>query len=291
MKTIKHITIVVLQILILSFGSTLFQSCDKVEAPYKIGGDTPTPDPDPGTSKRKTILFEFTGHQCVNCPAAAEIAKEQKEAYNDKLVVVAVHYGFFARPAGGAFSRDYRTEIGNTWGDDLNISSLPKGVINWKPSGDKLITESGEWGNIISSFLVSPEESVVNIGLNVVYDEQNKKATINTTSKFNSGATGEYNLTVLVVEDKITSAQKDGAEIVEDYVHNHVLRQGLTDAYGDRINSGNAIQVNTDYSKEYTLDIKPEWVPENLSIIAFVSKASAFLNDREVVQVIETHLK
>ena len=41
--------------------------------------------------KRTSLLIEYSGWQCVNCPTAAEEAHRLKEQYGDNLVVVVMH--------------------------------------------------------------------------------------------------------------------------------------------------------------------------------------------------------
>ena len=49
---------------------------------------TPT---DPSAVKRTSLLIEYSGWQCVNCPTAAEEAHHLKEQYGENLVVVVMH--------------------------------------------------------------------------------------------------------------------------------------------------------------------------------------------------------
>ena len=49
---------------------------------------TPT---DPSAVKRTSLLIEYSGWQCVNCPTAAGEAHHLKELYGEELVVVVMH--------------------------------------------------------------------------------------------------------------------------------------------------------------------------------------------------------
>ena len=46
---------------------------------------------DPSAVKRTSLLIEYSGWQCVNCPTAAEEAHYLKEQYGENLVVVVMH--------------------------------------------------------------------------------------------------------------------------------------------------------------------------------------------------------
>ena len=69
-----------------------FQSCDVIEEPFTeeivVGGCA--------EKCKKILLEDYTGHKCGNCPRAAEKAEELKAIYDDQLVSIAVHAGFFA---------------------------------------------------------------------------------------------------------------------------------------------------------------------------------------------------
>src|SRR5512133_2768801 len=80
-------------------------SCDKLDEPYavkKTGSDTIT------GPVRKVLLEDYTGHKCVNCPKAAMDARVMEEALGGRLILMAVHAGYFAEPAStGEFTADY----------------------------------------------------------------------------------------------------------------------------------------------------------------------------------------
>ncbi len=74
-------------------------SCDKLKEPYIVeaiyeesdtleltASDTVNFD-----GKRVTLLEDYTGVKCNNCPAAAEIAQHLQEQYGSHLVVLGVH--------------------------------------------------------------------------------------------------------------------------------------------------------------------------------------------------------
>jgi hypothetical protein len=98
MRTLKLIGL-------LSFATLVLGSCDEIDPPYMDGVQTPPIDttecPIPtfpaDTHHVKVVLLEdYTGHKCVNCPTAAEIAHNLQITYGEKIILMAIHAGFFA---------------------------------------------------------------------------------------------------------------------------------------------------------------------------------------------------
>ncbi len=104
---------IIIAALLISFS---FMACDKVEAPYKEEKEIKV--------NRKVLLEDFTGHKCVNCPNAHDIAHDLQELYGeDNLIVIATHAGFFSTPSSGDFAYDFRTEAGPEWADYYGIQN------------------------------------------------------------------------------------------------------------------------------------------------------------------------
>src|ERR1700752_3840934 len=73
----------------------LIQSCDYIANPYeKIVVNTT----DSTVHERRVLVEDYTGHKCTACPQAAIVANQLKQTYGEKVVVIAVHAGFFATP-------------------------------------------------------------------------------------------------------------------------------------------------------------------------------------------------
>ena len=76
-------------------------------------------------------------------------------------------------------------------------------------------------------------------------------------------------MTVLITESNIIDVQKVPVYgIINDYVHNHVLRKTLTAYDGDKI--ANSLDVGEFISADYSFTLPNEWKAEDCNIIAFV---------------------
>ncbi|MBK9735846.1 MAG: Omp28-related outer membrane protein [Saprospiraceae bacterium] len=101
---------------------------------------------------------------------------------------------------------------------------------------------------------------------------------------------GNYNISIYLIESKIIDAQTNGANIDLNYTHNHVLRDMITkfdgDAFGTDLKKGDII--NRNYA--YTLPTTPEglWNPKNMKVVVMISHQGS--NDKSVVQAAEVHV-
>src|SRR4051812_17310300 len=111
--------ILILSVLVFS---TAFTACDKIKRPDQrppqvyhcidtlhqvIKTNTLT------SNFRKVLLEDYTGHQCVNCPRAAEAAETLAIQYGNKLVVLANHVSDFANPNKDPNASAYKEDFKN----------------------------------------------------------------------------------------------------------------------------------------------------------------------------------
>ena len=76
----------------------------------------------------------------------------------------------------------------------------------------------------------------------------------------------------------------DGSETVEDYEHNHVLRDFFTPISGVSVEQ---LSLGDIVTKEFSLEIPSHIDAENCRVIGFLSRNGA---DKEVFQVNEANL-
>jgi thiol-disulfide isomerase/thioredoxin len=99
--------------IVLSLFSLMMASCDVIEEPFDKDFDF-TPD----HNSPKILIEDFTGHLCVNCPKGAEKYHDLQMLYPDKILVVGIHGGGFAKPTiddspDAKYTNDFRTSVGN----------------------------------------------------------------------------------------------------------------------------------------------------------------------------------
>ncbi len=266
----------------------ILTSCDKIEPPYKQGNQQTNPE----TITRKVLLEDYTGHTCVNCPLAAKSAIALQESYGGKMIMLAIHAGFFAWPQGAPFNNDYRTAAGEAWDQFFAISAEgnPNGMVNRKKTGGNYVVPPGQWGTQVAAIIEDP--AVLKLEIETSFNEGSRKLDIILKSTLLSAADGNYKIIACIVEDSIVSAQRNNESTVgptptiPDYVHRHMLRENVNGIWGeDFITAGQAsASANT---KNYSLTLNGNYDANNVSVVSFVYNASTY----EIIQVEEKKLK
>jgi thiol-disulfide isomerase/thioredoxin len=273
----------------------LSTSCDKVEQPYmNTGGGGIV-----GDTVRKVLLEDFTGHYCVNCPAAHAVIEGLQLVYPKRIVPVVIHTGFFAKPKAAPYDYDFRTLDGDAIATQFGAiaAPLPKGMVNRIDDGGYLL-DPAEYATKVSLVLDSMDKMPdVYIELQTAYNSTD--STISVDAKMTvlkNMPAGKYNISVLVVESNIIEAQKNtnpninnGKEIL-DYNHKDVLRGATNTTWGEEFADA-ALSTGQVFNKAYTnYKIGKDWKPDDLKIVAFVYYADG-PNDKVVIQAEEAHLK
>jgi hypothetical protein len=290
--------------LLLGISFLIFQSCDKINPPFKIEDNTIVIDSTdtlctfPTTSGsifRKVLAEEYTGHLCGNCPPAGIYLNDTlRPKYQDSLIVISVHAGYFAGicPGSsacpgtyppGAFNTDFNTTAGSQWISDFNISVNPIAMINRVGYPSSYMKPKSQWDNLIKNQLLTL--ATARLRINNTFDEDTRRVNICVETKFLAYLNDSLRLQVLLIEDSIINWQVyygNVPEDVPDYLHRHVLRTDVNTPYGSFLASGN-ISADSTILQGFYYDIPQAWNANNLSVIAFIFKAG----NKEIIQVEE----
>lgn len=262
-----------------------FVACNKIEGPYLTLSehedvDVVFPELDPSTVYRKILFDEYTGHLCPNCPAGHQVLEQLLDAYGDTLVAVCIHAGELAEPEAG-MPYDFRTPTGNQLNTDYHIQYNPQAIIN--RSGAPM--DKPQWVNGVQNADRSFHAAIQIINQ---FSESNRSLKINTKTTLLEEYNQPVQLSLLLVEDNIIKPQKNNSQIVEDYVHNHVLRAGINGNYGEHISPEGLMSKDSSYLYGYSIDFNgTDWMPENCSVIAILLDESS----KEVLQVEKVKVK
>ena len=269
-------------ILTLCAAALMLAACDKIE-PADDGsytlfagiGATWTDGPAVGTDQR-VLVEKFTGPKCPNCPDADITLDAAHEQLGDKLVVISVNH-----PVGQGIpfpnDPDLRTDDGTAWDNYYGINAIPSAYIN----RDKSRTYSGAMSNITADLQSALGESPV-LGVEVKATEASERALdITVGLQFVQNYSAPLTLTLALVEDSLVYRQSHGSEIIDDYVHNHMLRDVMTDVWGAEVDATGTAGERRQASFS-TYRVKDESIRlENCHVIAFVS-------DRTTKRVLNT---
>lgn len=270
--------------MLLVLGS-LFAACEVI-APEDRNKEIFTPT-DPSAVKRTSLLIEYSGWRCMNCPIAADAAHNLQEQYGEQLVVVVMH------PESNPNTR-YTNNKGKVdesvkqyicpEADSIYVkmggtatTEFPRGNVNMvKDETNGYFYQWQEWATQVSQAYANPQPMLLALEVQGNTDSRDIWMAIDITNL--DTKTTDATLQVWVTEDSVMGKQymPDGTQN-KNYAHNHLLRASITPIWGDKISMNAHMTQQVVY--EYTLPEKV--VKENCNIVALVSV------NGEVVQATE----
>ena len=273
-----------------------FASCDKIEENNYVVYSGASGEWFDGNGvadhTQRAIIEKYTGVRCMNCPTAEDAINNAVSQYNGKLLAVAIHDSStaFTRPYNG--SPDLRTATGNAWSNYFGVfaaAQYPMALVN-------RTQVSGSWDlfNPVSG-INSHVDPIVNspatIAIQVEAGTQaSSPATINTTVniEFLESVGDALNLTLFIIEDGINATQlmPDGSRN-EDYIHNHVFRQVITDLWGAQVDCTGAKGEKrmAQFTAEADLNLITDLT--KCHIVAMISNRET----RQIINVAECEIK
>lgn len=222
-------------------------------------------------AQRTVLLEDFTGQNCVNCPAAHDIIDKLVGQYGDKLIPVSIHAGGFGISVESTRYTGLMTPEGDTYNDAWGISEWPKGLVN-RHGGP---SNAADWATAVRTEIARPTTLAIDIEAGLNADETEVTATV--TLKPMDNINGK--LQVWILEDGIVAFQKDDERgRIPDYVHNHVYRASVNGVGGEPVVLQSMIHKTLTFSIPVRDNEHEHWNAHNLSVVAFV------YDDLEVLQ-------
>jgi len=260
----------------------VLQSCDIVDGPYSTNAGG-TPDTTEQVV-RKILIEDFTGHQCGNCPRAAEALKAIEELYPGQIIPLGIHVGFFAEPtSSGNYTADYRSETGNEldqfYGN--SIAGLPNGLINRISFDSNPIVQYTDWSSKAAQLVSLPPDATID--LNPQYNEALRSLQISADVAILTTLSDSLHIAFYLSEDNIVSPQKDYSltpSTIVDYTHRHVLRGSMNGTWGLPLSTGTSFAAGSTLSSNATFTIPANWNDSNLHVVAILFRAIS----KEVIQ-------
>ena len=233
--------------------------------------------------KRNSLLIEYSGWMCVNCPTAAEVAHQLKEQYGEQLVVVEMH------PESNPNTRhNDKPALNYTCpeADSIYImmggtstTAFPTGNINlFKHDTKSYFTDYSMWGKYISQAYSNPKPVIINQEVKGTMDSKDINIVVDITNHDTKAI--EATLQVWLTEDSVMGSQKKPEGTDKNYAHNHLMRASISPLWGDIM----PIEAHMTEQQVYRYTLPEKVVKENCNIVALVSV------NGEVVQATETKI-
>ena len=157
---------------------------------------------------RRSLVLDFTGTWCVNCPKMEAAIEESMAARPGRIVPVSVHCM--------AVDPMYVKPLSDNLVKQFSVKAYPSAVVDLDP--ESLITaQSPEL--LLSHIDRLLEARGPAAGIRVESAVEGENYTL--TAEVKAVRDGAYTLAVLVLEDGTVAAQTGGTK---DYVHNNILR-------------------------------------------------------------------
>ena len=205
----------------------------------------------------KVIVEDYTGTWCGYCPPVAHAIYELKEVY-DNIISVGIHNN-------DELTIDQESDLRS----ELGISGFPSARLNRTISwfDPYQISEVNSLLSEENNVAISIKSEIENIDLEV------KLRIVSNVELVN------HKLVIYLLESNLIYDQSNYFNYVEDsyfynlgnpienYSHQDVLRKSITNISGNTLD---LIQPLTDYKFNFNVEISPDFVQENLAIVAMV---------------------
>lgn len=205
----------------------------------------------------KVIVEDYTGTWCGYCPPVAHAIYELKEVY-DNIISVGIHNN-------DELTIDQESDLRS----ELGISGFPSARLNRTISwfDPYQISEVNSLLSEENNVAISIKSALENIDLEVNLRIVSNVELVN------------HKLVIYLVESNLIYDQSNYFNYVEDsyfynlgnpienYSHQDVLRKSITNISGNTLD---LIQPLTDYKFNFNVEISPDFVQENLAIVAII---------------------
>jgi hypothetical protein len=111
------------------------------------------------------LLEEFTGHLCVNCPEATKLARDLKQTYGDKLLLLTIHAGDLSEPGNEPYQNDLRTSTGTALFNYFTPIGVPTGMVNRTDYLGSVVLFKDSWQPAIKTQIEQAQQASIEISV------------------------------------------------------------------------------------------------------------------------------
>ncbi len=223
------------------------------------------------TTGKKVLIEDLTGVRCPNCPSANARLEAIEAIYGENIIIIGVHGELLTRPLAES-QYDFRNP--STIALEQLFAPIlgkPSAVINRKihPEFNMLANPlQDQWQTIVERELQLPQQLILEMDIFPTNSGFQINIGILPQEDLGSG----FKIHCLITENNILDAQEDVDKIIDNYEHNHVLRNIITPLEGTEIQQSftkNTL-INTSISIEND-QILPLTVIDNIEVVVFIT--------------------
>ncbi len=213
---------------------------------------------------RMVLIEEFTTEECSNCPRVAGYIHDllEEEAYKDVVLAVCHHAGYYTDwltvPSASSYLWYYNNG-GSTYAPAIMIDRWTR-ANSTTPVFNPGSLEQIE--TLVNARLGRP--ALVSLKITAEVDDETNvlKVWVNGSRSKENFTVNPPRITVFLVENNLAQHHQSGA--TGDFIHQHATRKVNSDW-------GEVIEWNgNDYTYECSLDLRADYVRENLQLIAMI---------------------
>ncbi len=274
---------------LLLLGLFLTASCQKEDSPETgSSGNTNTINTVPSVFTQKVLLEYFNGAGQPQCPDGFVKAENIQSANPGKAIPVNIQYS-------DAMEIAQYTSLTNAFSNG-NPMTFPSAMINRISSLNQVILNRTQWQ---SNFDLAKNKTA-KCGIAIETFINGNMLTVNAHCGFNQALSGDYTLSVYLLENNIsgTGAMYDQrnaynainghpyqglGDPIAGFVHHNVLRKVLSAPTGDLI-SPSALAPGGKEIKTYTSSVSGYKI-NDLYVIAFITKTGSTATNFEILNV------
>lgn len=213
----------------------------------------------PSSFPRTFVIEHFTGDGCGFCPGGMYAIVDHIANATTPYIWLSHHYGYN--------NDEYTIPANSKIGKMLGVQVAPNMVLNRTKQDAGMAFHPGYLPEITVNDETTADASVE---IKHTFNPDTRMLDV-TVSGITVHADTGFLLSVLIKENRLVGKQTDytyswkGGKWKE-YMHARVVRDMLTDPFGDAV-----IVENHHYSKTFSYEVDAAWVPENCCVVAYIT--------------------
>ncbi|MDZ4759269.1 MAG: Omp28-related outer membrane protein [Bacteroidota bacterium] len=241
----------------------------------------------PAAQYRNSLLEDYTGVRCANCPDAHVAAVGLAASHNGRMNILSMH------PLGNALTRPYNTIAGfqdfqlreaadllSIFGTNKNLPSIGLDRVLNKTKNLLITNSVNDWSSTLDAQLINNQTSPLNIDIDNVLIANNDSLKLTCYITATQPLSDSVYLTLIILEDSIVNPQDNNGDIDTFYVHDNLARIFVTSQYGTYLKT-NWISGRV-YRKQIAVHLNKSWNINNCKVLAFVHRSVNTAGNSEI---------